>query len=428
MQNLTAVREDLERIVRDIDVDALDGSGALQLVEDAAAIVRLGDALKTLGAGRLAETRAWARDGDRSVTQFLARTTGTGFGEAEAVLDTAARIAELPATADALRAGKLSRVQVNEIAAAATVDPEAERQLLRTAERDTVKGLKERCARVKAAARTDEVDHYNRMRAARSLRTWADGDGAHLHLQSTPDAIATVLAGIKPYERQIFDAARQRGEHERASAYAADALVAMAQDSMAAPTTTTGGKRRPARAEIRINVDLPAFERGELHAGETCEIPGIGPVPVAVARSVASDAVIDVIVTQGRDIRSVVSLGRTIPHALRVALEHKYPTCAQPGCDARDHLEIDHLVPFASPHNGPTRLDNLVRWCPHHHHLKTNKGYLPIRGPDGEWQLIPPGPDPPGDPPPHEPPPAAASRCNRARRIAERTEALVLAA
>ena len=103
MQNLTAVREDLERFVRDLDVDGLDGSGALRLVEDSAAIGRLADALKTLGAGRLAQTRAWARDGDRSVAQYLARTTGTGFGEAEAVLETATRIAELPATADALR-------------------------------------------------------------------------------------------------------------------------------------------------------------------------------------------------------------------------------------------------------------------------------------------------------------------------------------
>ena len=284
---------------------------------------------------------------------------------------------------------------------------------------------------MKAAARTDEVERYNRIRQSRTLRTWADHDGSHLHLQSTPDAIATVLAGIKPYERQIFDAARERGEHERASAYAADALVAMAQDSMSAAPVADAPKRRPPRAELRLRVDLPAFERGETQPGEVCEIPGVGPVPVALARSVASDAVIDLIVTQGRDVHSVVSLGRTIPHTLRVALEERYPTCAQPGCDARDHLEIDHLVPFAAPHNGPTRLDNLIRWCPHHHHLKTNKGYRPIRGPDGEWQLIPPAPtartarrSATG----RNSPPAAARRCDRARRIDERRDALGLAA
>jgi len=43
------------------------------------------------------------------------------------------------------------------------------------------------------------------------------------------------------------------------------------------------------------------------------------------------------------------------------------------GCNVRDHLEIDHIVPLAE--GGPTSLDNLARLCRWHHGLKTHRGY-----------------------------------------------------
>jgi hypothetical protein len=258
--------------------------------------------------------------------------------------------------------------------------------------RSTVKELHAKCARVTATAR-DETAHYAEVKRNRCLRTWTDAVGSHLHLQSTADAVATVLAGMKPYERALFEAARKAGEREPAGAYAADALVAMARNSMVGGRTDGDGTTsRPPKAELRLRCDFPAFERGEVRSGETCEVPGIGSVPVALARSVAPDAIIDLIVTRGVDVRAVVSLGRHVPRALKIALEERYPTCAKWDCDVAAHLENDHIDPYDRVKE--TRYENIVRWCPHHHDLKTHRRYTPVQLPDAQWDLLPPDPSP----------------------------------
>lgn len=394
-KRLDAVREEIAAIVAAADASCADGNDAKAAVETFAAIERYAVAGKTIYMRRVAETGVWAKQGDRSPEHWLARVSGTPIGEAAGTLETAARLDELPATEDALRAGKLSRIQANEVTAAATADPDAEARLLRDAKHQSVKTLRQECARVKAAARPDDVEHYLRVKRERQLRSWEDHDGAHLHLQSTPDDIATVLTAIKPYERELFEAARKRDEHEPFAAYAADALVAIARDSLSG--SASPGRRLP-RAELRLRVDLPAFERGTTEPGEVCEIPGIGPVPVVLARSVASDAIIDLIVTQGVDVKAIVSAGRTVPRAVQLALEERYPTCAKWDCDVDHGLENDHLTGFALTHD--TRLEDLVRWCRDHHQLKTHRGYAPVRRADGHWDLVPPDRPPPADPSP----------------------------
>ena len=72
------------------------------------------------------------------MAHWLAREAGISLSEAISTVDTAARLPECPATESALRAGKLSRVQVNEVTAAAVVDPASETRLLQKAQRGTV--------------------------------------------------------------------------------------------------------------------------------------------------------------------------------------------------------------------------------------------------------------------------------------------------
>jgi hypothetical protein len=335
----------------------------------------------------------WARKGDRSFEAWMARISGAGMGEAYATAATLGRLEELPATESALRAGRLSRTQADEVSAAATAEPDAEAELLHTAQHGTVKALKEHATRVKAAARDDELDDYQRIKAERHLRTWADHHGSHLHLQSTADAVARVMTAVGAFERPIFDAARQAGERESPGAYRADALVAMADAALGCPSDV---KVTLPKAELRIRVDFAALERGSTSPGEVCEIPGLGPVPVDLARKLAPDSIIDLIVTKGTDVRSIVSLGRTIPRAMKLALEERYPTCAKWDCDVATHLEADHVEDFSIVRE--TRFENLVHWCTYHHDLKTYAKWRPIPREDGHWDLIAPdGPDPPDD-------------------------------
>jgi Domain of unknown function (DUF222) len=161
---------------------------------------------------------------------------------------------------------------------------------------------------------------------------------------------------------RIFSEARRAGRREPHQAYLADSLVALAESGASA---ADGGSSRGPRAMVHVRVDHSAFVRGHAEDGETCDIPGVGPIPVATARALSSDAILAAIVTKGTDVKAVAHLGRTIPARLRTALEARDPECAVPGCHVRRNLQIDHIKPFAE--RGPTSLSNLERYCKWHH-------------------------------------------------------------
>jgi hypothetical protein len=192
-----------------------------------------------------------------------------------------------------------------------------------------------------------------------------------------------VMAALEPHRRKVFEDARRAGRKENHDAYLADALVSLAQDG---PSPNSGRPSGP-RAMVHVRVDHAALVRGRRKGEETCEIAGIGPIPVATARALASDAILAAVLTKGADVKAVAHLGRTIPARLRTALQARDPECAVPGCHNRHRLEIDHIEPFAE--GGPTSLDNLARLCRPHHHMKTLMGFR-ITGRPGKWKWIPP--------------------------------------
>jgi hypothetical protein len=249
--------------------------------------------------------------------------------------------------------------------------------LLKIAEGKPLSRLREACRRVTAAAETDDVSRYEVIRRSRHLRHWTEGDGAfRLDARLCPDAGADVLAALRPHLDEAVETARRQGRRESPEALAADALVALAR----------GGASGP-RAKIQLRVDHAAWVRGHTEAGETCEIEGVGPIPVATARGLGNDAIVSAVVVGGSDVTTVAHLGRRIPAHLRTALEARDPMCVVPGCGHDKELETDHIVPWAE--GGPTRLDNLARLCRWHHYLKTHRRYR-LCGEPGRWRWEPP--------------------------------------
>jgi hypothetical protein len=374
----------LEKAVAELDPDAVEARSAATGVEMFGRMKRLCAAGEALLAGRVASSGTWRKDGDRSAAHWLARKGGTTVGQAVSTIETASRLKELPATEEAARKGKLSEAQTKEIASAAAANPAAEKELLDTAKTEGMATLRQRCARVKAAATTDEVDRYNTIHKARYLRHWLDaGGGFRLEGRLTPDAGAQLIAALEPYKEKVFRTARKQGRRDPYDAYAADALVAMAQDARA----TGNGSRKAPGTLVRVLVDHKALQRGQVQNGELCEIEGIGPIPVATAKALARDAIVAALSTDGTDIYTVTHMGRRVTTRQRTALEIRDPTCVVTGCDVRDHLEIDHITGVSD--QGPTELNNLARLCPHHHHLKTYKRWVLSGGP-GKWRFEPP--------------------------------------
>ena len=134
---------------------------------------------------------------------------------------------------------------------------------------------------------------------------------------------------------------------------------------------------------LHLRVDYAAFQRGHTLDGEICEIPGIGPIPVATARAASHDAVLKALLVDGTDIRRVVHLGRTVTAAQRAALIERDPECVIDGCHTTQGLEIDHVDGWAI--TGTTTLDRLAHLCHHHHALKTHHGHH-LTGTPGHWQ------------------------------------------
>jgi hypothetical protein len=376
--------DQLGEIIGELDPALVSSRDAKRLVELFAQMERLVEAGKTLCSRRVAETKVWAEEGDRSAAHWLARTTGSTVRDAVTTIEMSRQLERLPVTEEAFRAGQLSRAQAQHVASAASVDRDAERDLLGSVERESVQGLRERCRRVAAAATgRAERDRYEALRRNRYLRHWTDLDGAvRLDARLTPDAGATVLAALAPHREQVEREARAAGRHERAEAHAADALVALAE--------TKAGDVVGRRATVQVRIDHSAFVRGFTQSGEVCEIPGVGPIPVATARALADDAVITAVVVDGVDVTTVARIDRTIPARLRDALEARDPVCVVDGCDVRDRLEIDHVVPFAE--GGPTSLENLARLCRWHHFLKTYRGFRLLGSPGRRRWVAPTDP------------------------------------
>ncbi len=90
---------------------------------------------------------------------------------------------------------------------------------------------------------------------------------------------------------------------------------------------------------------------------------------------------------------------RTIPPALRRALQHRDRGCRFPGCGRR-FGQGHHIHHWAR--GGPTKLSNLALLCRRHHRAVHEEGFQVERQPDGELSFRRPD----GRPLPESPPPA----------------------
>jgi hypothetical protein len=338
---LQDVEAALREIVVGLEPEALAADAAAGLVDTFATIEKLAGAGKALAARRVADSNLWRVTGERSAAHWLARRAGASVGAAMATLETASRLGELPGVDRALRAGELSSVQANEIAAAAGADAGAEAELVEVARRDGVAGLRDRCRRVRAVAAPDEMARHRAIHASRSLRHWSDPDGAgRLQGRFTAEGLAELLVALEPFEAEAFRMARDDGRREGFDAYRADALLALAR----AGRDGGGSESRP-RNTVHVVIDHAALLRGRAEPGERCEVAGVGSVPVGVVRSLLDDAFVTAVVSDGVEVSTVAHLGRRPTAHQRTALQVRDPECVVPGC----HLRVGSRSTTSSP-------------------------------------------------------------------------------
>ena len=304
-QRLREAERLIDAVISSTDVACVSAGDLRVLAERIDRISRKASGFSALVVGEIARKGAWNDGRSRSVEDWVARTTGAGWGEAKATVALGETLRALPSTTEALLEGRISATQAGLVARAASVDPHAEYRMLDLAGRASVKELKDAAQRVVASASGQTDEEQAAVHRTRFLRTWTGTDGAfHLQGRMTKADGAKVLAVLEPLMEIEFTNARRQGRRESPDAYRADALVALAgrgalgsgrraagsveaPDEHATPAAAEGVEPRPT-AHVIVRVDHAALLRGHVEGDETCEIEGIGPIPVAEAQRLVS--------------------------------------------------------------------------------------------------------------------------------------------
>jgi polyhydroxyalkanoate synthesis regulator phasin len=396
-------------IVRDVcarlEPDVVPTQQVPELFDGFVALERCAGGAVLRMAARYEEAGEWKRNGAKSAEDDIARKTGTPTGKARRKLRTSKRLRGQSRTDEAVRRGRVSPEQADEVSDGAAASPQDEGELLDTAVNARLHTLREKAAASRAKADKDREERARRLHRQRSVRRWNDADGmANLLLRLPGDQMAEVDAALKPRIDKAFADARHEGRLEPVEAYTADVV----RDLLVGPASEERGPGRRSQAvrpekKVIARIDASALNRGTVEDGETCEIAGVGPVSVSAVRALLSDAFLAVVIRDGVDVLNVTHLGRQVTATQRTAMEARGAACEV--CGGRHLLDIDHNEGWTLTHD--TRVEDLSWLCWHCHEEKTRHN-LRLEGPPNARWLVDrktgerwhprPGSDPPAPP------------------------------
>jgi hypothetical protein len=343
-------------------------------------------------------------NGFLSCAHWLHWRTGIDLGAAREKVRVAKALAALPRLSAALQCGKLSYAKVRAVTRIAT--PENESQLIDVALAGTtahverlVRGWR-RVDRI-AAAKETEQRHLQR-----SVSTYVDEDGmVVIRGRLTPEVGAVVQRALEAAADRLFResagtrAATTVAEEVTFAQRRADALVLLAESALAADFDRgTAGDRY----QVVLHVEGGALQSEDVASGIEDAGPSAQAVlemdgrPVDVSYETSQRLVCDaatVVMRHGSD-GSVLDVGRrtrTVPPAIRRALEARDERCQFPGCTAR-RCDAHHIIHWAD--GGATQLDNLMLLCRRHHRAVHEGGFDVMRGRDGTLRFARPDGEP----------------------------------
>src|SRR5262245_33425875 len=344
-------------------------------------------------------------NGFRSCAHWLSWRVGLDLGAAREKVRVARALGQLPLLAGALARGELSYAKVRALTRVATAETEA--RLLNVGRQGTAEHVERIVRGWRRVDRKAEARECARQHANRALHIYRDEDGTVvLRGRLTPEMGELVLRALDAARETLY----QRSRHERTTdthahpteepstkaQQQADALALIAETALHHDLDPGAPGER---YQVVVHVDAPVLADPEQSGGSVLE--GGARVSAETCRRLACDAS-RVVMRHDAEGR-VVEIGartRTIPPALRRALQHRDRGCRFPGCSGRFN-EGHHIRHWA--HGGSTTLSNLTLLCRRHHRAVHEEGYKVARGPDGALQFRRPD----GRLVPEVPPPAA---------------------
>ena len=134
------------------------------------------------------------------------------------------------------------------------------------------------------------------------------------------------------------------------------------------------------RYQVVVHVDAAVLANAEAPGQSVLE--GGARVPAGTSQRLACDAS-RVVMRHDADgrVTEVGARTRTIPPALRRALQHRDKGCRFPGC-GQSFGQGHHIKHWA--HGGPTKLSNLAMLCRRHHRAVHEEGFQVERQANGD--------------------------------------------
>jgi Domain of unknown function (DUF222)/HNH endonuclease len=370
----------------------MDGGSVISLEELEAQITELAGHLNAANYRWLTliaefdRRNGWADGKLPSCAHWLNFKCGLNLGAAREKVRVAHALAGLPKIAASMSRGELSYSKaraLTRVACAATEDA-----LLMIALHGTAYHVERLVQGFRRAQEAEELSREVRQHANRGVSYCFAEDGSLVLKGRLPAAAGAMLI-------KALDAALETlPENEISAKFAeerpiphasrrADALAAVAESFLAQSDASSSTADR---IQVVVHVDAETLRTS---AAGRCEIEHGPAIPAETARRLSCDAsLISVLENEQGEPLDVGRKTRSIPPAIRRALNTRDGGCRFPGCTHRRYVDAHHIEHWAD--GGDTKLSNLVTLCRLHHRLVHEGEIIVESDPAGGWRFLHP--------------------------------------
>jgi hypothetical protein len=331
--------------------------------------------------------QGWSDGRLASCAHWLNFKCGLNLGAAREKVRVAHALKSLPHIGAAMARGELSYSKVravSRVACAAT-----EENLLMIALHGTAHHVETIVRHYRRAQQAEQLSREARQQANRSLHYWYDEDGS-LVIKARLPALggAMVVKALEAAMQEVpstelcvaFDEEEPLSFQERR----ADALAMLGESYLQRRAAASSSSAD--RHQIVVHIDAETLK--DQTAGR-CHIDQGPSIPAETVRRIACDStLVQILETEQGMPRDVGRKTRSIPPAIRRALNARDPGCCFPGCTYQRYLDAHHIEHWAD--GGETKLSNLVTLCRRHHRLVHEGGIAVAPRASGGWRFLKP--------------------------------------
>jgi Domain of unknown function (DUF222) len=309
------------------------------------------------------ERGIWGEWDARTLPQWLSWLTGMSPRQARDHAEVADRIKQWPKTRTALATGSISFCQAKAITK--TEAPGFDAELARIATEATTAQLEATTRGYRRALVLNGPDADDSPHARRYLNYFYEDESFVVRGRLGRDDGAIVKTALDAAKDELYRA-RRDDDSPPYDQMNADALVALAQDSLASKSPGSSGDCH----QVVVHVDVATLAGAD---GGGADIDGAGAIAPETAHRIACDASFVALLEDGDKILNIGRKSRRPTRAIRRALRARDKMCRFPGCTNARLLDAHHMIHV--PHGGDTSVDNLVLLCRWHHRLVHEGGY-----------------------------------------------------